>query len=138
MPNNLQRELAGQNLVIDTMKQYHLIYDDNCPVCLSSVGKISKLDKLGLVNRVPLSQALKARNPNMPVKDKLAEQLHLVTPEGKIYRGAEAVGILATLFPQSRLLGQFMLLPGVRFLARAVYRLIARHRMRLSRLMPLN
>jgi predicted DCC family thiol-disulfide oxidoreductase YuxK len=100
--------------------------------------KIEKLDRLGLINRVPLSVAVKTRKPGMPAENRLSNEMHLITPEGKIYRGAEAVGVLATLFPQSRLLGEIILLPGVRAVARLVYRQVARHRMRLSRLLPLN
>ncbi len=138
LPFNFTGELASQNLVLQNMNQYHLIYDDSCPICLFSIERIAKLDKLGLVNRVPLSTALKSRKPGMLANDQLVKEMHLITPEGKIYRGAEAVGVLATLFPQSRLFGEIVLLPGIRTLARLVYAQVARHRIRLSRIVPLN
>jgi len=76
--------------------------------------------------------------PGVPVRQGLLEQVHLITPEGKVYRGAEAVGVLAGLFPESRYFGRIILLPGIRDLARVVYRFVARHRFRLSRLTTLN
>ena len=120
------------------MNRYHVIYDDNCPLCLAGIGQIEKLDQLGLVRFVPLSNTHDKSGPRMPSREKLKEQMHLITPEGKVYRGAEAAGVLATLFPSSRLLGGLILLPGVRLVARRVYRLIARHRLKISRLVALN
>ncbi len=120
------------------MSRYHVIYDDTCPLCLTGIEQIRKLDRLGLVSFVPLSGVPEQSGSRMPSREKLKQQMHLITPEGKVYRGAEAAGLLATLFPSSRLLGEFILLPGVRHLARHVYRLIARHRLRISRLAALN
>ena len=120
------------------MSQYHLIYDDTCPLCLASVETVRKLDRLGLVAVVPLSSVAEAKRPGFPSRERLQEQIHLITPEKKVYRGAEAVGVLATLFPKSRLFGEFVLLPGVKVFARYVYGAIARHRLRLSRLAALN
>ena len=120
------------------MNQFHVIYDDNCPLCLAAIGQVRQLDRLGLVNLVPLSGITDRPGSSIPARQKLLEQMHLITPEGKVYRGADAVGVLARLLPQSRYFGSFLLLPGVRHLARGIYRLIARHRLRLSHLMTLN
>ncbi len=118
------------------VSQFHLIYDDRCPVCLGAVDRVRKLDRMGLVELMPVSQIPQMRG--VPNRRGLLEQVHLITPEGKIYRGADAVGILAGLFPESRYLGRFILLPGIRRIARVVYRFVARHRLKLSRLTTLN
>ena len=120
------------------MSQYHLIYDDNCPLCLSSVDKIKKYDQLGLVNLVALTSVPDRPQCGMPTKEKLREEIHLITPERKVYRGAEAVGVLASLFPNSRYFGALITAPGIRVVARHVYRLIARHRLSISRIASLN
>ena len=120
------------------MNCYHVIYDDTCPLCLGGIEQIKKLDRLGLVRFVPLSDVSEKSGPRIPSREKLKEQMHLITPEGKVYRGAEAAGMLATLFPSSKLLGELILLPGVRFVARHIYRLIARHRLTVSRMVSLN
>ncbi|UCG61785.1 MAG: DUF393 domain-containing protein [Candidatus Zixiibacteriota bacterium] len=124
--------------VILRMGQYHLIYDDNCPICRKSISTVRNLDRLGLVNCVPLSTVTDQPRRGTLVKGKLAEEIHLITPEGKVYRGAEAVGVLASLFPRSKYLGAFILLPGVRALARRAYRRVARRRLMISRLLSLN
>jgi predicted DCC family thiol-disulfide oxidoreductase YuxK len=120
------------------MNVYHLIYDDNCPVCLKGVDRIKDLDKLGLVYFVPLSKALDIHAGRLPTGGRLREEIHLIAPDKKVYRGAEAVGVLAGLFPRSRIVGNFILLPGVRSVARVVYGFVARHRMKLSRIAALN
>ena len=120
------------------MSQYYVIYDDNCPVCCASVEKVRKLDRLGLVNCIPLSLVPNRPQRGMPGKERLADQLHLITPEKKVYRGAEAVGVLASLFPSSRYLGAFIMLPVIRVVARHVYRIVARHRFSISRTVSLN
>ncbi|UCE24731.1 MAG: DUF393 domain-containing protein [Candidatus Zixiibacteriota bacterium] len=120
------------------MGQYHVIYDDNCPLCLAAIGQVRQLDRLGLVNLVALSDVTGRAASALPAHRKLLEQMHLVTPEGRVYRGADAVGVLARVLPKSRYIGNFILLPGVRQLARIIYRLIARHRLSVSRLCSLN
>ena len=120
------------------MSRYHVIYDDNCPICAAGAVRLEKLDRMGLVRCVPLSEIPERPDMRTLSRAKLKDQMHLITPEGKVYRGAEAAGVLATLFPGSRLLGEFILLPGVRSVARRVYRLVARHRFKISRLVSLN
>lgn len=118
------------------VSRYHLIFDDRCPLCVGAADGVRKLDRLGLVELVPVSGI--PQTSDTPVRPGLLEQVHLITPEGKIYRGAEAVGVLAGLFPRSRYLGRFILLPGVRSVARVLYGFVAKYRLRLSRLATLN
>lgn len=120
------------------MSQYHLIYDDNCPICLASIDKVRKLDRLGLVNLVPLSSVADRPRGALPAKERLRDEIHLITPEKKVYRGAEAVGVLASLFPGSRYVGAFIMAPGIRVIARHIYRIVARHRLSISRIASLN
>ncbi|UCD63693.1 MAG: DUF393 domain-containing protein [Candidatus Zixiibacteriota bacterium] len=115
-----------------------MIYDDQCSLCLGAVGKVRQLDRLGLVELVPLSRAADSFGHCPSTEERLRKQLHLVTSEGKIYRGAEAVGVLAALFPESKLLGHVILLPFIRPLARWAYRIVARHRLKISRLVSVN
>jgi len=118
------------------MSPYHLIYDDRCPVCVEAVGRVQKLDRLGLVELMPVSQI--PQGPQAPDRRRLLDEVHLITPEGKVFRGADAVGILAGLFPQSRYFGRLILMPGIRSVARIVYGIVARHRLKQSRLTTLN
>lgn len=116
------------------MKRYYLIYDDTCDICTSAVHRVSKLDKRGEVDLVPISQASRLKDYDLPSEDELKEEIHLVTPTGKVIAGADAVGYLARVLPQTRILGKLISLPGIRRIARFGYRIIARNRHRLSRL----
>ncbi|MBU0985153.1 MAG: DUF393 domain-containing protein [candidate division Zixibacteria bacterium] len=114
------------------MVSYFLIFDDHCPICRRAASRVRKLDTLGVVELVPLSCATMTGGQSLPSPELLANKVHLISREGTIFTGADAVGQLAGLFPRSRLLGQFILLPGVRQIARRVYSTIARHRLKLS------
>lgn len=58
-------------------------------------------------------------------------QAWLLLPDGRAWAGGDAIaGVLLRGCPWARVLGFLMLLPGVRTLNRAVYRLVAAHRHR--------
>jgi predicted DCC family thiol-disulfide oxidoreductase YuxK len=117
------------------MLSYFLIYDDNCPVCVKASRQVKRLDDLGLVNLVPLSVAAAPEGRSGLSKDKMANQMHLVGSDGRVWAGADAVARLATVMPRSRLVGRILMLPLVRQAARLVYGQIARHRLKLTRLL---
>lgn len=113
------------------MADYHLIYDDKCPLCLRAMDEIRKNDRLAVVRMVPLStvrESVGLSAVTLPLDRELQESIHLVEPNGQISRGAEAIGRLALLFPRSRRLGKVLLLPGVHTVAEWIYRRVARHR----------
>ncbi len=114
------------------MKDYYLIYDDSCPICRVGVRKIGDLDRLGLVKMVPLSRAREISQSARLDPTRLKTEIHLVMPDGRVFRGAEALATVATLFPRSKLLGRLIMIPPIKQLGRIVYRIIARHRMKIS------
>jgi predicted DCC family thiol-disulfide oxidoreductase YuxK len=116
------------------MTRYYLIYDDTCDICSTAVRRVSKLDKNGEVDLVPISQALKLKEYDLPGESELKEEIHLITPTGRIIAGADAIGYLARALPRTRVWGRLISLPIIRQAARFVYRLIARNRHRLSRM----
>jgi len=111
-----------------------MIFDDRCPLCLRSVERVKRLDRYGRVQLVPLAIAREqlAQLPvTLPSEAQLRKQLHLISADGRVWAGADAVARLALLSPRVSLLGRLMLLPGVRHAARLVYRVVARYRHRL-------
>jgi len=114
------------------MKDYYLIYDDSCPICRVGTDQLRKLDRLGLVKMVPLSRAREISESARLDPNRLKTEIHLVLPDGRIFRGAEALATVAALFPRSRLLGWLIMIPPFKQLARLVYRIIARHRLKIS------
>lgn len=116
------------------MLSYFLIFDDDCPVCVKATQEVEKLDDLGVVRLVPLSAAAAPAGSSALSREKMANQMHLVSSDGRVWAGADAVARLARICPRSRNLGRFLSLPGVRQVARLIYGQVARHRLRLSRL----
>lgn len=113
------------------MGDYHLIYDDRCPLCLRAMNEVRKYDRLAVVRMVPLSTVRESAGLSavpLPLDSELQQSIHLVEPNGQILRGAEAIGRLAVLFPRSRPLGLVLLMPGVRTISEWIYRWVARHR----------
>ncbi len=120
------------------MPHYYLIYDDSCPICLAAMDKLRRVDTLGLVEPVPLSDPRLPHGKSLPPQHELKNAIHLFDNFGGMYRGADAVSKLMSLFPQSAWLGKVLHWPGVRQVARSFYALIARNRLRLSRVMIAN
>jgi predicted DCC family thiol-disulfide oxidoreductase YuxK len=120
------------------MNQYHLIYDDECPLCTACIESLRHRDRIELVKYVPLSGLLDDARLRPSAIERLKQEVHLITPQRRVYRGAEAVGVLARVLPGSRLIGALVLFPGIRYLARHTYRMVARHRLTISKLTSLN
>ena len=114
------------------MNRYILIYDDACPVCLAGLEQIRKFDTAGLIEQLPLSDVGPASFPELPEVVELRKAIHLITPDGSLYRGAEAIAALADLFPQMKVIRSLFALPGIKPVAHGVYHFIARHRMTIS------
>src|SRR5512142_905296 len=110
------------------MAEYYLIYDDLCEFCRGAVGRLMKLDKLRQVQVVPLSKPELPAGLPIPPRERRLEEIHLVGRDGSVWRGADAVAKVVSLFPKSRWLGWMMRWPLVRQVARGVYGWVARHR----------
>lgn len=110
---------------------YFVIFDDNCPICIKGVELLDRLDKMGLVELVPLSQATLPDGRPLPSKKALAEQMHVISSDGQVWRGAEAVTKLTSLFPQSQFVATFLRLPLIRSAAKFVYARVAANRLAL-------
>ncbi len=114
------------------MPHYYLIYDDTCPICLASIKKLRQVDTLGLVEAVPLSDPRLPHGKNLPPEHELKNAVHLFDDAGQMYRGADAVAKVMSIFPKSAWIGKIMRWPGIRQIARGVYGLVARNRVKLS------
>ena len=66
-------------------------------------------------------------------EDQARRAAWLVAPDGRRWEGAAAAGRVLTLLPGWRAMGRLLLLPGIRWLATAVYRWVAGHRGLVSR-----
>ena len=111
-----------------TAARYTLLYDGNCRICTSQADLISRYDLAGRIERLDMNTPVAhARFPQV-TPAAARRELHLVAPDGALYRGPEAVRETLLRLPRLWALGQLMCLPGVMALARPIYRLVARYR----------
>ena len=112
-----------------------VIYDGECGICLRSVATVKAWDTERRFAYVPFQDgdAVARFGIALPA---LAAAMHLVLPDGRVFAGADAVPEMLKLLPGKRWLAAGFGIPGVRPLARRVYRWIAVRRRCLVRGAP--
>ena len=112
---------------------YTVLYDGQCEICQACVSWLKALDHENKTTCLPISTAaISACDPRLRIDDCL-QQLHVVTPEGEIRVGWDAVTCLARLFPSTRLIGILGALFPFRQAGRLGYGFVARNRYSLSK-----
>ena len=113
--------------------QYIAIYDEQCEICQSFVSWLRLLDRHHKVAPLPITpELLPALHPSLEL-DACLRELHVITPEGSVYCGWDAVAALARLFPATFLIGWFGRIPPFRWIGSAAYRFVARNRYAVSK-----
>ncbi|MCX7718005.1 MAG: DUF393 domain-containing protein [Candidatus Sumerlaeaceae bacterium] len=116
------------------MRGVYLVYfDDACPLCRRFAQRLERLDRCGTTRLVPLSAAASAAAPVPLDMEACQQEIHVVTPAGRVLRGWDAVAALAQLFPATYWIGALGTLPGLQQAGRWAYRQIARRRRRSCR-----
>lgn len=116
------------------MKRSLVLYDGDCPMCIVQMRLFQRLDWLGALEPLPLSDSRAAAAAPGVTPGELAGAIHCVSPRGKIYRGARCVRFLCLRIPLAVPLALFLWIPGVIFVAERVYARVSRHRLAVSRL----
>ncbi len=112
---------------------YRVIYDGQCEICQACVSWLKALDHENKTVCLPISaEVLSAVDARLGMDDCLRE-LHVVTPEGEIHVGWDAVTCLARLFPSTWLIGVLGQRFPFRNAGRLVYRFVAANRYSLSK-----
>lgn len=110
------------------MDRWTLIYDGDCQFCQRQIGRLRKIDRRGLLEAVPFRTADLAR---FGIELAAAEEaIHLVAPDGTVWRGAEAAREMFRLLPLGKPLVWLLSVPGAMFAAERLYRWVARRRHR--------
>jgi glyoxylase-like metal-dependent hydrolase (beta-lactamase superfamily II)/predicted DCC family thiol-disulfide oxidoreductase YuxK len=112
---------------------YRVLYDGQCEICQACVSWLKALDREKRTVCLPISaDVLSSVDSRLRMEDCL-QHLHVVTPDGEILVGWDAVANLGRLFRPTWLVGAL----GVRFPFRSVGRLlygfVARNRYSLSK-----
>jgi hydroxyacylglutathione hydrolase len=112
---------------------YRVLYDGQCEICQACVSWLKALDHEGKTICLPIStESVSACDSRLRIDDCL-QQLHVVTPEGEIRAGWDAVTCLARLFPSTRLIGVLGGWFPFRQAGRLCYRFVASNRYSLSK-----
>ena len=80
---------------------YRVLYDGQCEICQASVSWLKSLDHQNQTICLPISADVLPTVDARLNLDGCLRQLHLVTPEGEIHVGWDAVACLARLFPSN-------------------------------------
>ena len=108
-----------------------VLYDGQCAFCRKSVALLRRLDWLGRLTYVD------ARGPSrLPPgasldPARLLEEMHVLTPERRVYHGFAALRWLAWRLPLLWPLAPLLYIPGVPALGQRLYLWVARRRFRL-------
>jgi|SRR3989338_7194723 len=108
-----------------------VFYDGNCRVCISIKNITEKLDRGHTVRFVDLWRADELIKGTTIKKLDLAEEIHVISGKGEIYRGYSAVKYLATNIFWLKPLRLLFKLPFIDFIGVKLYKIVARNRLKL-------
>jgi len=112
---------------------YRVLYDGQCEICQACVSWLKTLDRTTKTICLPISaEVLSGVDSRLQLNDCL-RQLHVVTPEGEILVGWDAVASLARLFSFTWLLGTLGQRFPFRQLGKTLYGFVATNRYSLSK-----
>lgn len=103
-----------------------LIYDGECGLCRRAVERVRVWDREQRLAYLPFQDGA-VRRFGIPLPA-LAAAMHLLLPDGRVFSGADALPELGRLLPGKRWWAWGFGVPGVRPLARRIYRRIAQRR----------
>jgi glyoxylase-like metal-dependent hydrolase (beta-lactamase superfamily II)/predicted DCC family thiol-disulfide oxidoreductase YuxK len=112
---------------------YRVLYDGQCEICQACVSWLRALDHENKTICLPIGIEVLPNVDSRLKMDECLRQLHVVTPEGEIHVGWNAVSCLARLFPSTGFIG----VGGQRFplrnAGRLFYGFVAKNRYSLSK-----
>jgi predicted DCC family thiol-disulfide oxidoreductase YuxK len=116
-------------LCYNQMNKTIVFYDHSCPMCVGVTGWLHRIDHNKRFELVPYQDTEFLRNYPTLSPDRLEKQIHVVTADGDILRGADAMMEIwrKTGHPSSFLANIFRLAPFI-WLARPLYNLVAKYR----------
>jgi len=110
---------------------YAILYDGHCRFCTEGARRLTSWMRRGTAELVDFQQpGVLARFPGIS-PEACMERLHLVTPDGRVFAGMEAVvrAVATRRFPGG--LACLYYVPGFRQLLDLLYRLVAANRYRI-------
>src|SRR5207245_1533359 len=112
---------------------YKVLYDGQCEVCQAGVSWLKFLDREKRTVCLPISADILSSVDSRLTMEDCLRQLHVVTPEGEIHVGWDAVTNLARLFRSTWIIGVLGLHFPFRNVGRLLYGFVATNRYSLSK-----
>ena len=112
---------------------YTVLYDGQCEICQACISWLKTLDRDNRTVCLPISaEAISTLDSRLKL-DECLRQLHVVTEEGEIRGGWDAVTCLARLFPSTWFIGALGQWFPFRGVGRLLYKFVATNRYSLSK-----
>ena len=112
---------------------YRVLYDGQCEICQACVSWLNALDRQNQTISLPISAEVLPAVDSRLRCDECLRQLHVLTPDGEIVAGWDAVACLARLFPSTWLIGVLGRRFPFRSAGRLLYGFVAKNRYALSK-----
>ena len=110
--------------------KYVVLYDGRCPFCTRQSQRLTGLAQPGLVDTVDFQQpGVLNRFPGL-TQERCMKAMHLVTPDGRVFRGPEAIVRALATRPVLAWIAPLYYLPGLRQLLNGFYAFLATNRYR--------
>jgi hydroxyacylglutathione hydrolase len=113
--------------------KFKVLYDDQCEICQAGVAWLKVLDRRGRTEAVAITAAALEELGAGLEMDSCLRELHVVDPDGRVYKGWDAVARLARLFGWTWIVGAVGSVAPFRQMARWAYGFVARNRHALSK-----
>jgi glyoxylase-like metal-dependent hydrolase (beta-lactamase superfamily II)/predicted DCC family thiol-disulfide oxidoreductase YuxK len=115
------------------MPPYRVLYDGQCEICQACVAWLKTFDRKNKAVCLAISAEIVTTLDTRLRMDDCLRQLHVVTPEGEVLVGWDAVAALARLFPLTWPIGALGQWFPFRTAGRLVYAFVAKNRYSLSK-----
>ena len=105
-----------------------VLFDGVCDLCDTGMAWLRRRDRAGRLEILPYQTPEVAARYAALDPARLAEAVHVITPDGRVHVGADAAAPIFAALPGWGALARILALPGVRLAARPVYAWIAARR----------
>jgi hydroxyacylglutathione hydrolase len=133
MGNQSLAEIAATTINEHAPPAYRVFYDGQCEICQACVAWLKTLDRGNKTICLPISEAALSDCDHRLRIDDCLRQLHVLSPEGEIHAGWDAVTCLARLFPSTWIIGTVGEWFPFRQAGRQCYGFVASNRYSLSK-----
>jgi predicted DCC family thiol-disulfide oxidoreductase YuxK len=110
-----------------------VLYDGGCSLCRASAARVQRFDTQHRIEFLDVHDpAIQKRYPQIDPEVAM-RWMQAIGADGRVSSGAEAWARIGMLLPGWKMVAWILLVPGVRWIAGEIYKLIAQNRYRWNR-----